>query len=62
MLARDLMPLLSDAARKGALAYRYEELDPDVFGEELELPQMSEVERIAVVGLTVQMAPQQRVK
>jgi len=33
--------------------YTYEELDPDVFGEELEMPAYSQVDRIAVVLLTV---------
>jgi SAM-dependent methyltransferase len=33
--------------------FRYEELDPDVFGEELELPGYERVERIAAVGLIV---------
>jgi methylase of polypeptide subunit release factors len=36
------------AERGAALAYR--ELDPDVFGEELETPAYADVERIAVVG------------
>ena len=62
VLARALIPLLDDAARQGVLSYRYEELDPDVFGEELELASMHRVERIAVVGLTVQMAPPRRGK
>jgi hypothetical protein len=31
----------------------YEELDPDVFGEELERPNYARVERIAAVGLRV---------
>ncbi|MES2885943.1 MAG: class I SAM-dependent methyltransferase [Pseudomonadota bacterium] len=62
VLARALMPLLDGAASKALLSYRYEELDPDVFGEELALPQMAEVERIAVVGLTVQMAPTRTAK
>jgi len=57
VLARRLLPLLEAAARERALRYRYEELDPDVFGEELELPGLADVERIAVVGLTVQIAP-----
>ncbi|WP_374468832.1 methyltransferase [Phenylobacterium sp.] len=34
-----------------ALAYR--ELDPDVFGEELDTPAYADVERIAVVGCTI---------
>lgn len=32
--------------------WTYEEMDPDVFGEELELPAYADVERIAVVVLT----------
>lgn len=38
------------------LSHGYEELDPDVFGEELEQPGYEEVERIAAVGLTVKKA------
>ncbi|WP_375411612.1 methyltransferase [uncultured Bradyrhizobium sp.] len=34
------------------LAWRYEEMDPDVFGEELETPAYSTVDRIAAVVLT----------
>lgn len=37
-------------------AFTYEEIDPDVFGEELEAPGYAEVERIAAVGLCVTMA------
>lgn len=33
--------------------FRYEEIDPDVFGEELEEPPYREVERIAVVGAVI---------
>jgi methylase of polypeptide subunit release factors len=33
--------------------YSYEEIDPDVFGEELEHPPYDQADRIAVVGLTV---------
>jgi len=33
--------------------WSYEEIDPDVFGEELELPAYSTAHRIAAVGLTV---------
>lgn len=36
-----------------SLAWRYEEMDPDVFGEELEKPGYEDVERIAAVVLTV---------
>ena len=36
-----------------SLTTHYEELDPDVFGEELELPHYADVERIAAVGLRI---------
>jgi methylase of polypeptide subunit release factors len=36
------------------LRHEYEELDPDVFGEELEQPAYRDVDRIAAVGLRVQ--------
>lgn len=42
--------------------FRYVELDPDVFGEELERPSYETVERIAAIGLVAQRptgAPQQ---
>jgi release factor glutamine methyltransferase len=42
-----LRPLLED------WTFSYEELDPDVFGEELEQPGYERVERIAAVGLSV---------
>lgn len=45
-----LKPLLEEAQA----AYDYRELDPDVFGEELERPAYAEVERIAAVGLIAQ--------
>lgn len=41
------LPLLEAAQ----VRYRYEELDPDVFGEELDRPEYAAVERIAAVGL-----------
>jgi SAM-dependent methyltransferase len=44
---RGVRPLLED------WAFSYEELDPDVFGEELEQPGYERVERIAAVGLSV---------
>lgn len=37
-----------------SLQYEYEELDPDVFGEELDQPSYQDVDRIAAVGLRVQ--------
>ena len=45
----DMQPLLTDARFK----WSYTEIDPDVFGEELEQPAYAHVERIAAVGLTV---------
>ena len=45
----DMQPLLSDTQ----FDWSYTEIDPDVFGEELEQPAYAQVERIAAVGLTV---------
>ena len=39
---------------------RYRELDPDIFGEELDKPAYRQVERIAAVGAVVEAARQQR--
>jgi methylase of polypeptide subunit release factors len=50
----EVTPLLN---AKG-LAFDYEELDPDVFGEELTLPGYEQVERIAAVGLRVRCGSQ----
>jgi release factor glutamine methyltransferase len=47
-------PLLNEAG----LAFDYEELDPDVFGEELNLPGYEHVERIAAVGLRLRCGDQ----
>ena len=44
-LARDLPPL--------ACTLAYEELDPDIFGEELDLPAYRNVERMAAVGAVI---------
>ncbi|MDB4973672.1 MAG: SAM-dependent methyltransferase [Myxococcaceae bacterium] len=41
----------------GTHEHRYVELDPDVFGEELERPGYENVERIAAVALSVTKAP-----
>jgi methylase of polypeptide subunit release factors len=49
VLLAALQPLL-DAQDVEA---RYEEVDPDIFGEELEKPAYARVERIAVVSLVV---------
>jgi hypothetical protein len=35
-----------------AREFRYEEIDPDVFGEELDRSAHAQADRIAVVGLT----------
>lgn len=51
-LRAQLQPLL---ARPG-LRWTYEELDPDVFGEELESDDYAEVDRIAVILLTLTKA------
>jgi methylase of polypeptide subunit release factors len=40
--------------RQPGLSFLYEEIDPDVFGEELAQPGYEQVERIAAVGLRVQ--------
>jgi methylase of polypeptide subunit release factors len=48
-----LMPLLEE---KKCL-YTFEEIDPDIFGEELSLPAYRNVERLAAVGLYVQFEP-----
>ena len=47
--ARQIAPRLE----KSAAHYDYREVDPDVFGEELESPAYAEVERIAAVTLSV---------
>ena len=44
------------ALRQRGGSYRYEELDPDVFGDELDQPLYQRVERIAAVGLNVQLS------
>lgn len=46
-LLADLAPMLDGAG----LAWRYEEIDPDVFGEELMEPAYRDVDRIAAIGL-----------
>jgi len=44
--------LAGEAARRG-LTLDYREIDPDVFGEELEKPQYRDVERIALIAATI---------
>lgn len=53
VLREAVTPLL----RASGLPWSYDELDPDVFGEELESPLYADVERIAAVGLTVYNTP-----
>jgi methylase of polypeptide subunit release factors len=56
-MAQDGDPLLQALAPeldRGGWAWRYTELDPDVFGEELEQPAYADAERIAAVALVVQ--------
>jgi hypothetical protein len=47
-----LLGALSELADEAGASLRYEELDPDIFGEELDQPAYAEAgaERIAAVG------------
>ena len=49
-----LLTALADELRAGGWTWDYRELDPDIFGEELEQPAYQDAERIAAVGLVVQ--------
>lgn len=49
---REVEPLCRDAGAR----WSYEEIDPDVFGEELDGPAYAAADRIAAVGLHVQVA------
>jgi release factor glutamine methyltransferase len=44
---------LTELCRDAGASLIYEELDPDIFGEELSGPGYSEIERIAAVGATI---------
>ncbi len=46
---RELQPLLE----AGGFGWHYDEIDPDIFGEELERPAYAQADRIAAVGLVV---------
>ena len=48
-----LREALAEALPRLGCSLRYEELDPDVFGEELDQPDYRNVERIAVVGAVI---------
>ena len=45
---------LQDALPDFGCTLRYRELDPDVFGEDLDMPAYADVERIAVVGAVIE--------
>ena len=45
--------IVESTLRRADLHYEYEEIDPDVFGEELDHPAYARVERIAAVSLVV---------
>lgn len=51
----DLHDTLSSRLRGRAVHMAYEEIDPDVFGEELDHPPYDRVDRIAVVGVTIDL-------
>jgi methylase of polypeptide subunit release factors len=51
-----LLEALQAACSKHGGALECEELDPDVFGEELEQPAYAQVERIAAVGVVITLA------
>lgn len=54
---RSLSPILEPyRERLRAPHFAYQELDPDVFGEELDQPAYAEVDRIAAVGLHITVA------
>jgi methylase of polypeptide subunit release factors len=48
-----LATALQDACMSGSADVEIEEVDPDVFGEELEQPAYADVERIAVIWATI---------
>lgn len=55
VLWRALRPLLSRAAVERNATHRYGLIDPDVSGAELAQPAYAQVERLSVMGLSVQM-------
>lgn len=48
-----LAAALGDVAQRAGCSMRYRELDPDIFGEELDAPAYADVERIAVVAAII---------
>ena len=53
--AAPLVSALQAACEQAGASCRIEELDPDVFGEELEQPAYAEVERIAAIGAVIRV-------
>lgn len=53
-----LLAGLGPALQRSGASWHYREMDPDVFGEELENPAYADVERIAAVVLEVRRDPQ----
>jgi len=53
----DVRAALQETAADAGCALRYREIDPDVFGEQLDLPGYEDVERIAAVGAVLSRAP-----
>ena len=49
----DMLPLLTGGQPGAQFEWSYSEIDPDVFGEELQQPVHAHIDRIAAVGLTV---------
>lgn len=49
----ELRAALAAAMNEAGCRFDYRELDPDVFGEELERPEYADVDRIAVVGAVI---------
>ena len=52
-----LCEAIGELAAERELAFTCRELDPDVFGEELDKPAYADVERIALVGVRLERAP-----
>jgi methylase of polypeptide subunit release factors len=50
-----LVAALEEACAEAAASLAVEEIDPDVFGEELEQPAYAEVERIAAIGAVIRV-------
>jgi methylase of polypeptide subunit release factors len=53
--AAPLVAALKEACAEAAASLVIEEIDPDVFGEELEQPAYAEVERIAAIGAVIRV-------